>query len=98
MDEELPSVGYKFVFSTINCIGSVFVIAAVQYWAIIAAFPLLIIFLVLGIFYIKTARELKRLEASCRSPLYSHINETIQGLVNIQQFKAEERFIKEFYE
>ena len=97
MDQDLPSVGFKFFFSIINCIGSMFLVAAVQYWAVIAAIPLLIVFITLGMYYTRTTRELKRLEASSRSPVFSHLNETLQGLTSIQCFKAEDRFKKTFY-
>ena len=97
MDEDLPSVGFKFFFSSINCIGSITVIAAVQHWVIIAALPLIALFTVLGVYYVRTAREVKRLEATNRSPFYSHVSETLQGLPSIQQFKVEERFTKDYY-
>ena len=76
--------------------GSVLLVAAVQYWAVIAAIPLVIVFVVLGMYYVRTTREIKRLEAKSRSPVYSHLSETLQGLTSIQCFKAEERFTQNF--
>ena len=97
MDEELPNIGFKFFFSTINSLGSVLVVAIIQYWSLIAAVPLVILFVILGKYYIRTTREVKRLEATSRSPLFSHVSETLNGLPSIQYFNAEEKFIREFY-
>ncbi|KAJ3317920.1 hypothetical protein HDU76_001009 [Blyttiomyces sp. JEL0837] len=43
-------------------------------------------------------RELKRVEAIARSPLYSQINETFTGLSTIRAYRAEGKFIKTQHE
>ena len=97
VDSELPTVGFKFFFSSLNCLGSVMVVAVLQYWALVAAVPLFILFLILATYYVRTSREVKRLEAANRSPVYSHVSETLHGLTTIQCLRAEERLLKTFY-
>lgn len=40
-----------------------------------------------------SSRELKRLDAISRSPLYSHFGETLNGLPTIRAYKVQDRFI-----
>lgn len=56
--------------------------------------PILLLFYFLYIYFQASVREIKRLDSVSRSPLYSSMNEAIQGLPTIKAFKAEERLIK----
>ncbi|KAM9968283.1 hypothetical protein ACTFIW_002720 [Dictyostelium discoideum] len=63
--------------------------------------PLIIIpfLLLIGIYYFiqrlytESSRELKRLEAISRSPIFSLLQETFNGLVTIRSYKQQNRFI-----
>jgi ABC-type multidrug transport system fused ATPase/permease subunit len=48
-----------------------------------------------GLYYITSSRELKRLEAITKSPLYSHFGETLVGVSTIRAFGMESRFMEE---
>ena len=45
------------------------------------------------LFFRATVRELKRLDANQRSPLYALISETLSGIPSIRAFRAETKFI-----
>ncbi|KAG8517038.1 Multidrug resistance-associated protein 4, partial [Galemys pyrenaicus] len=73
-------------------VGVVGVAVAVIPWIAIPLVPLGIIFFVLRRYFLETSRDVKRLESTTRSPVFSHLSSSLQGLWVIRAFKAEERF------
>lgn len=46
-------------------------------------------------FYVASSCQLRRLEAVSRSPVYSHLNETVQGAAVVRAFGEQGRFVLE---
>jgi ATP-binding cassette subfamily C (CFTR/MRP) protein 4 len=64
------------------------------------AIPVVVLCVVFAAFrwyYLKSARDIKRVEALSRSPLYSHISMTLQGLCTIRAYKMEDIAMTQFH-
>ena len=46
-------------------------------------------------FYVRTSRQLKRLESVTRSPIYNHFSETLSGVSVIRAFSHQNQFIEQ---
>ena len=57
--------------------------------------PLIIVYYLVQRIYIGTSRQIKRIDSTSRSPIYSQFGETIQGITSIRAYRANEQFIKE---
>eukprot|EP00755_Sulcionema_specki_P021424 Sspe_Gene.74191::Locus_45697_Transcript_1_1_Confidence_1.000_Length_4003::g.74191::m.74191/K05673/ABCC4; ATP-binding cassette, subfamily C (CFTR/MRP), member 4 len=91
-DELLPAIFFDFLQITLICAGAVTVVAVVNPWVLVVVAPLVIFFLLLLRYYVQSAREIKRLEALHRSPLYSSFSEAIAGLRTIRAFRQTSYF------
>lgn len=56
------------------------------------------VYSLIQMFYIASSRQLRRIESSSRSPIFSHFSETITGSSTIRAYNAEYRFIEECYD
>uniref|UniRef100_A0A8C0VFR1 ABC-type glutathione-S-conjugate transporter n=1 Tax=Cyanistes caeruleus TaxID=156563 RepID=A0A8C0VFR1_CYACU len=84
--DKLKSVlGFLF-----NLLEIYLVIVVATPWALMAIVPLTVLY---AHFYVSTSCQLRRMEAASRSPLYSHISETLQGSSVIRAHKDQQRFI-----
>lgn len=59
----------------------------------IPAFFIGLIYRELAIGYLNTGRDLRRMEATTRSPIYSHFGEMLEGIVTVRAFCTERRFL-----
>ncbi|KAJ3338280.1 hypothetical protein HDU83_008234 [Entophlyctis luteolus] len=95
IDNTLPD-SFRMFFLSFGTVVSTF--ALVSYstdgWFLLALIPLMVIYYYIQAMYRNTARELKRLDALTRSPLYSHINESMTGVNTIKAYREDARFIR----
>ncbi|XP_037954692.1 probable multidrug resistance-associated protein lethal(2)03659 [Teleopsis dalmanni] len=96
VDEILPSVMIDVIQIFLSLFGIVIVIAVVNPLFLLPTLILAIIFYNLRTFYLKTSRNVKRLEAITRSPVYSHLAASLTGLSTIRAFDAQRVLISEF--
>nr|XP_005909297.1 PREDICTED: multidrug resistance-associated protein 4 isoform X2 [Bos mutus] len=92
MDDLLPLTYLDFIQTFLQVIGVVGVAVAVIPWIAIPLVPLGIVFFVLRRYFLETSRDVKRLESTTRSPVFSHLSSSLQGLWTIRAYKAEQRF------
>jgi ATP-binding cassette subfamily C (CFTR/MRP) protein 1 len=86
----IVSKSFKLVL-TINKV----VITRSSPWFLCAAVPLMIIYILIQQMYSKSSREIKRIEAIIRSPVYAHLSESLNGIPTIRAYKVEEQFIRQ---
>ncbi|XP_071243709.1 ATP-binding cassette sub-family C member 4-like isoform X2 [Salvelinus alpinus] len=96
LDAALPWTFVDFIQIFLQIIGVVAVAASVIPWILIPLAPLIIVFLFLRRYFLQTSRDVKRLESTTRSPVFSHLSSSLQGLWTIRAFRAEERFQNTF--
>uniref|UniRef100_A0A672S338 ATP-binding cassette, sub-family C (CFTR/MRP), member 4 n=1 Tax=Sinocyclocheilus grahami TaxID=75366 RepID=A0A672S338_SINGR len=96
LDSLLPWTFVDFIQVFLQIIGVIAVASSVIPWILIPVIPLLIAFLFLRRYFLRTSRDVKRIESTTRSPVFSHLSSSLQGLWTIRAFKAEERFQQTF--
>lgn len=97
MDGLLPDVSLDALQLVLFCFGAVVLPSILNPWIIFPALPLVIVFIFIGRYSLKTSRDLKRLDGVNQSPVLSHVSDTLEGLVTIRAYKKEEAFLEEFY-
>lgn len=92
VDNDLIDSLRMFLSTFVFSIGIIVVILYSTWLFVIPLVPIIILYYILQRVYRRSSRELKRVYALARSPLYAHISESIVGLGTIRAFKEEERF------
>ncbi|TIA24962.1 putative ABC transporter [Aureobasidium pullulans] len=69
--------------------SSAMISTGASYMGITIPFVILVIYLIQKV-YLQTSRQLRLLEIEARGPIYSHLLETIEGVVSIRAFAWEE--------
>ncbi|KAG8558234.1 hypothetical protein GDO81_016923 [Engystomops pustulosus] len=95
IDNIIPQMLMMFIVMSLTILEILLVIAIATPLAAVAFVPLGLLYFFLQRFYVATSRQLKRLDAVSKSPLYTHFNETLQGVNVIRAFKEQDRFIQE---
>uniref|UniRef100_A0A8P4K2G0 Multidrug resistance-associated protein 4 n=1 Tax=Dicentrarchus labrax TaxID=13489 RepID=A0A8P4K2G0_DICLA len=98
LDSLLPWTFVDFIQVFLQVIGVIAVAAIIIPWILIPVVPLLAVFLFLRCYFLQTSRDIKRLESTTRSPVFSHLSSSLQGLSTIRAFKVQQRFQQLFDE
>ena len=97
MDEQLPLTFYDFWQHAANIIAIIIATSIDQVFLLIPFAILLVFMLILRFYYLRTSSQVKRLESVARSPLFSHISLTLQGLSTIRALGIEERVTQDIH-
>ncbi|PVF97426.1 ABC protein [Serendipita vermifera] len=95
LDNQLADSMRMFVLSVANVLGAVIIITIFLYYFIAAAIVIAVGYSYFAAYYRESARELKRLDSSLRSLMYSHFAESLSGLATIRAYGETDRFIKD---
>jgi ABC-type multidrug transport system fused ATPase/permease subunit len=95
LDGTLPRTLNVFFTCILRVVGTVSVVTAVSPTFLISMLPITWLYWTAKELYSATSRELKRIESTTKSPLYSHFGETVAGASCIRASGQEERFAVE---
>ncbi|RUS86781.1 hypothetical protein EGW08_005441, partial [Elysia chlorotica] len=92
LDNQLPQIVFMLITCVFSVAATIVVICVDTPWFAGVLVPLFVAYLAVQRFFVPCSRQLKRLEAVTRSPIYSHFSETISGCHVIRAFNAVGRF------
>jgi ATP-binding cassette subfamily C (CFTR/MRP) protein 4 len=96
-DDFLPYTSFDFLSTTLLCVCIVLLVVAVAPWVLLAAAPLIVASMRLRSYYMMTARTVKRLESTSRSPVLSLTAEALNGLPVLRSLRLQSRLTADFH-
>jgi ATP-binding cassette subfamily C (CFTR/MRP) protein 4 len=97
VDEVCPATFFDFIQTTLFCLAAIILLCISLPWLLILVPVIYYLFVFLRSKYIKSSREIKRLEAVSRSPIYADFSAALDGLNTLRAYKLEERITTSFY-
>lgn len=95
LDVQLPMVGNFFLEFLIQIIGMIVLISVNLPIFILIAIPVVVSFVILRQVYVKSLRQVKRLESVTRSPVNNHLAETVTGLSSVRSYGVQRIFVED---
>ncbi|KAK4056218.1 hypothetical protein OIO90_002659 [Microbotryomycetes sp. JL221] len=92
IDEVLARVFGGFFRTMAGVVGMIVVITTGAPLFLLVALPLLFIYKTVQTYYLATSRELKRLDATTKSPIFASFQETLGGVSTIRAYRQTDRF------
>ncbi|XP_066275333.1 ATP-binding cassette sub-family C member 4-like [Branchiostoma lanceolatum] len=97
MDELLPQAFFDYLQLILIVVSALLVSAVVNPWVLIPTVPITAAFFLTRHYYLQTSRDVKRLEATARSPVFSHVSTTLCGLSTLRVMKRQDSFLEQFH-
>ena len=97
LDEQLPKTFQSAIDTVLLVSASIIIPTVMNPWLFFVLVPLIVAVIYFSTYYLKTSRELMRLASICRSPVFSKISETLDGLDTIRTRGRQSDFVEEFY-
>ena len=98
IDGKIPRQLKNFLSCLSIILSTLVVVSTVTPYFLLALLPVGAVFLLLQVYYTRTRRQVVRLQAVAKSPLFSQFSETINGVTTIRAYSEQHRFCQEFEE
>jgi ABC-type multidrug transport system fused ATPase/permease subunit len=95
LDQEVAPTAIGVASCAFGIIVTIVLIAIITPGFLIAGVLITGAYVFLGAFYLRSSRDLKRLESVQRSPLFQQFGETLSGVTTIRAYGDERRFIRD---
>lgn len=96
VDELLPKAIMDASQIVLLMVGSLLVAVSVNMYFLIPIVIMGLLFWFVRKVYLKTSKNVKRLEGIMKSPVFTHLNATLRGLTTIRAYGAQDILSKEF--
>ena len=97
LDELLPKMFLLAIQLVLLMLAATLVPTFTNFWVLFVVVPLAVVVAYISMYSLKTSRQLKRLESINRSPVNSHVSETLNGLETIRTRRRQQDFMEELY-
>ncbi|KAK7205028.1 hypothetical protein BZA70DRAFT_248184 [Myxozyma melibiosi] len=94
-DQEIAPVFVSLAHAVLNIAVIVVIVSLIMPMFLFGALFIGLLFYLIVTFFLAPSRELKRMDAVTRSPIYQHFGETLTGVTTIRAYGYEDRFLKE---
>ncbi|KAF9169455.1 hypothetical protein BGX20_010302 [Mortierella sp. AD010] len=95
VDQEVAPIASNLMFDLLGTLTVVAVITYITPQFLFPAFLITILFIIMATLYLRSSRELKRIESITKSPIFSHFGESLSGVATIRAYGQEKRFQRE---
>ncbi|EDO17723.1 hypothetical protein Kpol_1033p28 [Vanderwaltozyma polyspora DSM 70294] len=93
IDEVLGRSFSQFFVNAVKVSFTILVICWNTWQFILLVIPMGVLYLYYQQYYLRTSRELRRLDSITKSPIYAHFQESLGGLATIRGYEQQKRFI-----
>ena len=89
VDEMLPVTLFDALQGSFSCLSAVLLVCIALPWLILIMPFMAYAFIFFRVRYMKSSIEIKRLEATSRSPIYADFSSTLEGLMTLRAYNLE---------
>jgi len=97
-EQRLPFIMEQFTQNVSQIVIMLGLIAFVFPYFLVACVPICIFFFSLVRYFRPAQRHMKRLDNTTRSPIFSHLSASLQGLSTIAAYGKQDQFREQFYD
>ncbi|TVY84175.1 ATP-dependent bile acid permease [Lachnellula suecica] len=95
VDQEVAPIAIGVMSCALAIFVTIVLITVITPGFLVAGIFISALYFVVGKFYLRSSRDLKRIESVQRSPLFQQFGETLSGITTIRAYGDEKRFIRD---